>query len=135
MGDNGKLYVSNEIVSIYRDEVIKRAKVLLPNQTECEFLTGVTIRNEEDAVAALDKLHSVGIPVIILKSLTYLSGEIAILGSSQQQGIYSSILCSDRKGANGEITTTRFKCKVPKIDRYFSGTGDLFASLFTVSLW
>ena len=38
MGDDGKLYVSKELVAIYRDEVISHADFLFPNQTECEYV-------------------------------------------------------------------------------------------------
>jgi pyridoxal/pyridoxine/pyridoxamine kinase len=36
LGDNGKLYVKEELVKIYREEVIPNANFLFPNQTECE---------------------------------------------------------------------------------------------------
>lgn len=36
LGDNGKLYVPEELVAIYRDEVVPRATVVTPNQFECE---------------------------------------------------------------------------------------------------
>lgn len=67
MADDGKLYASltpnmvrlvtlcslltckfNQI-EMYKDKVLAHCDYLLPNQTECEFLTGVTIANEQDA--------------------------------------------------------------------------------------
>jgi hypothetical protein len=39
MGDNGKLYVSEELVEIYKKEVIPGADFLKPNQTECEYVS------------------------------------------------------------------------------------------------
>jgi len=104
-------------VNIYKEEVIPKANVLLPNQTECEFLTGMTISNEKDAINAIDKLHNIGIQTVIIKSLTYQSGSIVILGSTRKQ---------DDNGSK----VYRFITEVPKIDFYFSGTGDLFAALF-----
>ena len=38
-GDNGKLYVPEERVAIYREEVVPLASVLTPNQFEAEALT------------------------------------------------------------------------------------------------
>jgi len=113
LGDNGKLYVSQDLVNIYKEEVIVKADILLPNQTECEYLTGVKISNQEDAFQAIDKLHSFGIPVVIVKSLTFEPGVIVVIGSSKTK----------------DSPARRFTTKVKKLDKYFSGTGDLFAAL------
>lgn len=51
MGDNGQLYVPEELVPVYRDEVIPLATVLTPNQFEAETLTGISIQSDEDAVS------------------------------------------------------------------------------------
>jgi pyridoxine kinase len=44
MGDGGKLYVSEELVEIYKQEVIPGADFLKPNQTECEYVTSLNFR-------------------------------------------------------------------------------------------
>src|SRR5688500_12085064 len=49
LGDNGKLYLPKEFVAAYRQRLVPLADVLLPNQTECEFLSGRRIRTELDA--------------------------------------------------------------------------------------
>jgi pyridoxine kinase len=36
MGDDGKLYVNKDLVSIYRDEVVPQSDFVFPNQTEAE---------------------------------------------------------------------------------------------------
>jgi pyridoxine kinase len=51
MGDNGQLYVPEELVPIYRDEVVPLATVLTPNQFEAETLTGMKIESDKDAVS------------------------------------------------------------------------------------
>ena len=38
MGDEGKLYVSQDLVSVYRDEVVGHADVIVPNSFEAELL-------------------------------------------------------------------------------------------------
>ena len=57
LGDHGKLYVPEELVAIYRAEVVPLATLLTPNQFECELLTGVNVASEADAVRACDALH------------------------------------------------------------------------------
>ena len=42
MGDNGKLYVSEDVVPIYK-ELIPYANVILPNQFEAEYGTNCLI--------------------------------------------------------------------------------------------
>lgn len=36
LGDDGKLYVTQDLLQIYRTDVLSKAKYLFPNQTECE---------------------------------------------------------------------------------------------------
>jgi len=117
MGDDGKLYVSKDLVAIYRDEVIAHADFLFPNQTECEVLTGLPIKSVQDAIVALNWLHDKGIPNVIITSLNLPEShpsQIVILGSSK---------VSDK--------VVQFQLTVPKIIRKepFFGTGDLFAAL------
>ncbi len=38
MGDNGKLYVPQELVDIYASEVIPHADIITPNQYECQYV-------------------------------------------------------------------------------------------------
>ena len=66
MGDNGKLYVPKELVSIYREEVIRVADILTPNQFEAELLTGIKVTTEASALRAFDELHARGPKVIVL---------------------------------------------------------------------
>jgi pyridoxine kinase len=41
MGDEGKLYVPEELVHVYREKVVPLASMLTPNQFEAEKLTGL----------------------------------------------------------------------------------------------
>jgi hypothetical protein len=38
LGDERKLYVPEEMIAVYRDEVIPYADMLFPNQTEVEYV-------------------------------------------------------------------------------------------------
>ncbi|KAL9689730.1 hypothetical protein QQ045_010119 [Rhodiola kirilowii] len=44
MGDEGKLYVPPELVSVYREMVVPVASMLTPNQFEAEQLTGLRLQ-------------------------------------------------------------------------------------------
>ena len=50
LGDNGKLYVPEELVGLYEKEVVPLADILTPNQFEVEQLTGA--RDGEPRVPA-----------------------------------------------------------------------------------
>jgi pyridoxine kinase len=71
MGDNGKLYVPESLVDIYREQVLPVATVVTPNQFECELLTGIKIECEADARRACMALHSKGPDSVILTSLDW----------------------------------------------------------------
>ena len=62
LGDNGRLYVPQALVEVYRDQVVPHAHALLPNQFEAENLSGVRIRTEADARAACDVASPAGLP-------------------------------------------------------------------------
>lgn len=38
MGDNGKLYVPEELVEIYKNVIVPLADILTPNQFELEYV-------------------------------------------------------------------------------------------------
>ncbi|KAE8718731.1 hypothetical protein F3Y22_tig00109992pilonHSYRG00040 [Hibiscus syriacus] len=43
MGDEGKLYVPEDLVSVYREKVVPVASMLTPNQFEAELLTKLSM--------------------------------------------------------------------------------------------
>ncbi|KAJ9595624.1 hypothetical protein L9F63_013176 [Diploptera punctata] len=50
LGDNGKLYVPEELVGIYRNTILPLADIITPNQFEAELLSGgKPIKSKEDA--------------------------------------------------------------------------------------
>lgn len=68
MGDDGRLYVPEGAVAVYRDTVLPLASVLTPNQYEAELLAGLAIRSRGDALAACRALHQRG-PSTVVTSL------------------------------------------------------------------
>eukprot|EP01117_Protostelium_nocturnum_P019532 TRINITY_DN8489_c0_g1_i1.p1 TRINITY_DN8489_c0_g1~~TRINITY_DN8489_c0_g1_i1.p1 ORF type:complete len:300 (+),score=75.90 TRINITY_DN8489_c0_g1_i1:54-953(+) len=116
MGDEGKLYVSSDLIAIYKEEVIPFADFLFPNQMEAEMLTGIKIESFDNVKQVIDKLHQMGVSnVIITSSFFEKNDQILIVGSSKLRG--------------SQEKAKQFTIRVPKYDRYFTGTGDLLASL------
>uniref|UniRef100_A0A2C9LDY3 Pyridoxal kinase n=1 Tax=Biomphalaria glabrata TaxID=6526 RepID=A0A2C9LDY3_BIOGL len=112
MGDNGKLYVSEALVPVYRTEIVEQADVITPNQFELEQLTQLPVETEEQAFNAMNKLHERGVGTVVLSSSNLGDKDIMLcLASIRQDGI-----------------SKRFRIKIPIIPAIFVGTGDLFAA-------
>uniref|UniRef100_A0A7M5XLZ3 Pyridoxal kinase n=1 Tax=Clytia hemisphaerica TaxID=252671 RepID=A0A7M5XLZ3_9CNID len=112
MGDDGKFYVPQELLPIYRDEVVPFADVLTPNQFEAELLTGMKIKNEEDAFQAMKALHVKGPETVVLTSTHFENKPNLVLMASNKNDLKQYI-----------------KLQIPRLDAVFTGTGDLFASM------
>ncbi|TDZ12893.1 putative pyridoxal kinase [Colletotrichum spinosum] len=124
MGDNGKLYVAEEVVPAYRS-LIEFADLILPNQFEAELLSGVEITDMDSLQSAIHALHSKHrVPHVVITSVNFTAPDhppahLSVVGSS---------MCP----ATG--APRLFKIVFPAIDAYFSGTGDMFAALMTVRM-
>jgi len=112
MGDNGKLYVSESLVPVYRTEIVELADIITPNQFELEILTQMSVTNEKEAFTAMEKLHDRGVNTVVLSSST-LESENTLL-----------CLASIKKETGNE----KYRLRIPKLDAIFVGTGDLFAA-------
>lgn len=114
MGDNGKMYVPEALLPIYRDEIIPLADIATPNQYEVELLTGSKVVNEADAWKRMEWFHERGVRMVAISSSD-------IGGSSVLLALLSS------KSSDG--TLEKYKISIPKQPMNLTGTGDLFASL------
>ena len=68
MGDNGKMYVPNEMLPVYKDTMVTIADIFTPNQFEMELLTGTKITNLKEAGNAISILHNKGAKYVLLSS-------------------------------------------------------------------
>ncbi|CAN0913749.1 Pyridoxal kinase [Linum grandiflorum] len=114
MGDEGKLYVPQDLVAVYREKVVPVASMLTPNQFEAEQLTGSRIVSESDAREACNKLHAAGPSKVVITSINIGGDGLLLIGSDQKE-----------KGQSAQ----QFKIAIPKIPAYFTGTGDLMTAL------
>ncbi|GLJ09433.1 hypothetical protein SUGI_0109710 [Cryptomeria japonica] len=113
MGDEGKLYIPPELVSVYREKVVPVASMITPNHFEAEHLTGLRISCEADGLRACNALHAAGPSKVVITSLE-MDGMLLLIGSHQKTEGHP---------------TEQFKIVMPKIPAYFTGTGDLMTAL------
>lgn len=94
MGDQGRLYVAEDIVPVYKN-LIRDADLILPNCFEAELLSETTITDMASLTAAIATLHKTyQIPHVIVTSLrlptqTQSSNStetLAVVGSSCRSG-------------------------------------------------
>ncbi|KAM7224294.1 pyridoxal kinase [Rhypophila decipiens] len=123
MGDNGNLYVAQDVVPVYRS-LISHADLILPNQFEAELLSEVKIETMDSLAQAIQVMHErYKIPHIVITSVPLSHPDHPISSLS----VVGSTMTSDLKARP-------FKIVFPAIDCYFSGTGDMFAALMVVRM-
>lgn len=118
MGDDGQMYVPANLMPIYRDEIIPLSDICTPNQFEVELLTGQKIHSTDDAWQAMRWFHDRGVGTVALSS-TDLGAEGELLA-----------FVSHRQCNSAQLL--RWTLSIPRQGGgiSFTGTGDLFASLF-----
>ena len=134
MGDNGRMYVAEETLPIYKS-LLKDADLILPNQFEAEILSDVKIRDMATMKQAIGKLHQTSrVPHVLITSIR-LPATTANTPKPADQGKPSeaklSIIGST---ATTEMKPRLFRITVPVLPVFFSGTGDMFASLMVARL-
>ena len=115
MGDQGRLYVSPDLVPAFRLKVVPLADLITPNQFEAEQLSGMTIHNLESAAEVCDILHGKGPATVVISSLDMYPGQVTLFASTR-------VVQDD--GEAHKLTIS-----VPRVQAYFTGTGDLLSSL------
>lgn len=121
MGDQGRLYVAEEIVPAYK-QLVREADLILPNQFEAELLSGVSINSLSGVANAVKTMHKTfGTRHIVVTSVRV----------GEDNGDLLTVVGSTKK-ADG--TARLFKIEVPKLDCFFSGTGDMLAGLMAARL-
>jgi pyridoxine kinase len=127
MGDNGTTFkmFTNELLNTHK-ELTKKANIITPNLTESCLLADIPITNIAKCNNDKDSLLELAIKAAnILKARANNNQEVIITGINtaidNDHVVYN--LVSD---ANGDHFTS-----TPMINKRFSGTGDIFASIIT----
>ncbi|XP_011300369.1 pyridoxal kinase [Fopius arisanus] len=110
LGDNGKTYVPDELIEIYKTEIVPLADIVTPNQFEFELLTDVKIGTFDDVERAIKKLHQIGPKIVAVTSIELNDRLLSVMSNAK----------------DGTIITM----DIPKIPTNYTGSGDLFAALF-----
>lgn len=121
MGDQGAMYVPENLLPVYRDKVVPLADILTPNQFEAELLTGRKIHSVEDAIEVMDLLHKMGPDTVVLTSTD--------LPSTQGDQFLVALGSQKTVKPDGTNRTQKICIDIPKVDAVFVGTGDLFAAM------
>jgi pyridoxine kinase len=105
-GDDGRLYVGQDVAEAMRDELFPLADIITPNAFELAWLAGRTVSNSAEAQAAAAAL---GGKEIVVKSVP--------------GGADNLLTLAIRQGAVSEVANARHE-RVPH------GTGDFLAGLY-----
>ncbi|KAK7416010.1 putative pyridoxal kinase [Neonectria punicea] len=123
MGDNGRLYVAEDVVPAYRS-LIHHADLILPNQFEAELLSEAKIVDMDSLTNAIQLMHDkFKVPHIVITSVN--------LDAPDQPPSHLSVIGSSMTSTG---KARLFKIVFPSIDCYFSGTGDMFAALMVIRM-
>ena len=107
--DHSGVFVRPGIVDFFRDRAIPAADIVTPNRFELALLTGATVADMKDAVAATAILRARGPRLVLVTSLPAAEDEIAMMAAS---------------GDGAWLVTT------PRLPIVANGAGDLAAALF-----
>lgn len=117
IGDIGRgIYVRPGIPEFMRDQVVPAAQVVTPNHFELDFLTGRSTSTLAEVLAAADALRELG-PTTVLVTSTVLEG------TDPERVIMLAVTAE----AAWTVST-------PRLERNFTGSGDLTAALFLAHL-
>ena len=108
MGDNGKPYVENDILTFFKEKMAASADILTPNNYEASVLIGEPVNTKQKAIKSLPALCAKGVKVAI------------ITGIDTNRSIQTV--------ARDEIGT--WSVSTPKISVASSGAGDRYSALF-----
>ncbi|KAF2764786.1 Ribokinase-like protein [Teratosphaeria nubilosa] len=134
MGDNGRIYVAEETVPVYKS-LLKDADLILPNQFEAELLSDVKIRDLATMKQAINKLHQVHrLPHVLITSIRLPPTASNTPTAAEQDFSTSAKLSIIGSTATSDFKPRLFRVTVPALPVFFSGTGDMFASLIVSRL-
>ncbi|KAF2723316.1 Ribokinase-like protein [Polychaeton citri CBS 116435] len=134
MGDNGRIYVAEDTVPVYR-HLLYDADLILPNQFEVELLSELKITDLNTMNQAITKLHETyRLPHILITSIRLPPTTASTPTSSTETVSNPAKLTIIGSTATSAYTPRLFRITVPALPIYFSGTGDMFAALLVARL-
>jgi pyridoxine kinase len=132
MGDAGRgFFVRPGIPEFFREVAVPAADVITPNQFELEFLTGVKVRDLDDALGAADEARRLGPETLLttsrLRRKDAVAGIIEMLAVSGEDAwlVGTPLLALEVNGA-GDATAALFLARLLRRNR---GAGALDGGL------
>lgn len=113
LGDDGRLYVPEALMPVYRTTVLPLAQVCCPNAFELSLLAEVALPAcDADIVAGCRVMHErFGVPTVVVTGVTFETSKDVV-------SMFVSDACGDF-----------FALDADKLDARFSGSGDLTSAL------
>lgn len=109
MGDSGRLYVSEDLIPVYKQILADgRVNLTTPNQFEFETLINFKIHSQQDLICGIEKFQNL-----------YKVDNLVI----------TSILVDNQMISVGVNQNQIFYLPVNQVDCHFNGSGDVFAAL------
>ncbi|KAI1817739.1 pyridoxal kinase [Poronia punctata] len=142
MGDNGKIYVAEDVVPAYQS-LVHHADLILPNQFEAELLSGVEITDSASLEHAIEVLHEkYNLPHIVITSVSLpirSAAQTPFSTPRTSSPIQSQVPNTPTMSVVGSTRTSDrkprlFTIQFPVFNAYFSGTGDMFAALMVIRM-
>ncbi len=154
LGDNDQFYVPEELLDVYKTQLIPIAHVITPNYFEVEVLTGMKVNTTDDARKAANLLHDMGAKIVVMtgqrlqknsttdniaiqttriESVDADTTAAAVSSAGHESPPPQSIILSIR--LKNEISNTLHRIDVPTQPGYFFGCGDLFAALTACGIY
>lgn len=113
MGDVGRgFFVRPGIPEFMRDRVVPKAQIVTPNHFELDFLTGRETHTLDEVIDAAHALRAVGPETVLVTSV--------VTDTTEDDSL--TMLAVTGEGAWQVVT--------PRLDRTFTGSGDLTAAIF-----
>lgn len=138
LGDSGKLYVSPDVIPIYR-AMLPLSTIITPNWFEVEVLTDVKMTDLPSLRRALRILHEEHrVPNVVISSIPLRRWLLEALPAQARppsadldsdKDFLLSIASSSTDKAKGDHPSVVHTRSVTCLPGYFSGVGDLFSAL------
>ncbi|KAM0754287.1 Bud site selection protein 16 [Meredithblackwellia eburnea MCA 4105] len=139
MGDDGRIYVSESVVPIYKS-LMTKATIATPNYFEAELLTSVKLLSSSSLLLALRTFHELyNIPHVIISAVSLPRTSLVELGLLPSSPTSTSpdekyLLCAGSSlispaTPTSPMVTKPFGILFPELLEHYEGVGDVFSSL------
>lgn len=112
LGDEGRVYVAEGILDLFRARALAMADVCTPNLFELGLLTGAAITSADGLRRAAAALRAAGPRIVVVTSANL---------DDTPADAFDVIACEGARAC---------RARLPRLSRGFSGAGDLFAAVF-----